>query len=149
MAQIRQVVLNLITNASEALKGKGGNITVSTGQMHLGKAAVAKRQMDLPWGDYCYLEVSDTGCGMTAQTQSKAFDPFYTTKFVGRGLGLAVVQGILRSHGGAITVVSAPGNGSTFEILLPRAGKRAAARRPANTDIEQPPIPKVSDACPA
>ena len=149
MAQIRQVVLNLITNASEALKGKGGKITVRTGLVHIGKAAAAKRKVDLPWGDYCYLEVSDTGCGMTAQTQSKAFDPFYTTKFVGRGLGLAVVQGILRSHGGAITVVSAPGSGSTFEILLPRAGKRTAQRRPANTEIEQPPIPKVSDACPA
>jgi signal transduction histidine kinase len=149
MAQIRQVVLNLITNASEALKGKGGKITVRTGLVHIGKAAAAKRKVDLPWGDYCYLEVSDTGCGMTAQTQSKAFDPFYTTKFVGRGLGLAVVQGILRSHRGAITVVSAPGSGSTFEILLPRAGKRTGQRRPTNTGIEQPPMPKVSDACPA
>jgi PAS domain S-box-containing protein len=149
MAQIRQVVLNLITNASEALKGKGGKITVRTGLVHIGKAAAAKRKVDLPWGDYCYLEVSDTGCGMTAQTQSKAFDPFYTTKFVGRGLGLAVVQGILRSHRGAITVVSAPGSGSTFEILLPRAGKRTGQRQPTNTGIEQPPMPKVSDACPA
>jgi signal transduction histidine kinase len=149
MAQIRQVVLNLITNASEALKGREGKITVRTGQVHIGKAAAAKRNIDLPGGDYCYLEVSDTGCGMSAQTQSKAFDPFYTTKFVGRGLGLAVVQGILRSHGGAITVVSAPGNGSTFEVLLPRAGKRSAERRMPNTDVEQPPVPQVSDACPA
>ena len=110
-AQIRQVVLNLITNASEALKGKPGKITVSTGQVHIGKAAAAERKLDLPAGEYCYLEVSDTGCGMSAQTQTKAFDPFYTTKFVGRGLGLAVVQGILRSHGGAITRGERPGQG--------------------------------------
>jgi PAS domain S-box-containing protein len=135
-AQIRQVVLNLITNASEALKGNPGKITVSTGQVHIGKTAAAERKLDIPAGEYCFLAVSDTGCGMSAQTQTRAFDPFYTTKFVGRGLGLAVVQGILRSHGGAITVISAPGKGSTFEVLLPRAGKRT----------RENPAP-VSDAC--
>ncbi len=135
-AQIRQVVLNLITNASEALKGNPGTITVTTGQVHIGKTAAAERKLDLPVGEYCYLAVSDTGCGMSPQTQTRAFDPFYTTKFVGRGLGLAVVQGILRSHGGAITVVSAPGKGSTFEVLLPRAGKRT----------RENPAP-VSEAC--
>jgi signal transduction histidine kinase len=82
-AQIRQVVLNLITNAWEALKGKPGKITVSTGQVRLGKATATERKLDLPAGDYCYLEVSDTGCGMSVQTQSKVFDPFYTTKFMG------------------------------------------------------------------
>ena len=110
---------------------------MSTGQVHIGKTAAAERKLDLPAGEYCYLSVSDTGCGMSAQTQTKAFDPFYTTKLVGgRGLGLAVVQGILRSHGGGITVVSAPGKGSTFEVLLPRAGKRT----------RENPAP-LSDAC--
>ena len=146
-AQIRQVVLNLITNAWEALKGKPGKITVSTGQVRIGKATAAERKLDLPAGDYCYLEVADTGCGMSEQTQSKVFDPFYTTKFMGRGLGLAAVQGILRSHGGAISVVSAPGKGSTFEVLLPRASKRVKQRRPPRAGLNAPPIPPISQAC--
>jgi signal transduction histidine kinase len=70
-------------------------------------------------GDYVRLVVSDTGCGMTQEVQTRAFDPFYTTKFLGRGLGLAVVQGILRSHGGHIQILSTLGVGSTFQILLP------------------------------
>jgi PAS domain S-box-containing protein len=146
-AQIRQVVLNLITNAWEALKGQPGKITVSTGQVRIGKATAAERKLDLPAGDYCYLEVADTGCGMSEQTQSKVFDPFYTTKFMGRGLGLAAVQGILRSHGGAISVVSAPGKGSTFEVLLPRATKRVKQRRPPRAGLNAPTIPPISQAC--
>jgi signal transduction histidine kinase len=146
-AQIRQVVLNLITNASEALRGNPGKITVSTGQVHIGVAAAEGGKHDLPAGDYCYLEVADTGCGMSAQTQSKAFDPFYTTKFVGRGLGLAAVQGILRSHGGAITVASAPDRGSTFRVLLPRAGKRIRQKRPPPADHNGTTISPEPDAC--
>jgi CheY-like chemotaxis protein len=73
----------------------------------------------LPNRDYVVLEISDTGCGMSAQAQAKAFDPFYTTKSVGRGLGLAAVQGIVRSHGGGIHVISAPERGTTFRVFLP------------------------------
>jgi nitrogen-specific signal transduction histidine kinase len=115
-AQLRQVVLNLITNASEALGEQEGVISVTVSRVQSG---ASDGMPNLPHGDYVGLEVSDTGCGMTEEIQSKIFDPFFTTKFPGRGMGLAAVKGIVRSHEGAINVVSAPGQGSRFEILLP------------------------------
>jgi PAS domain S-box-containing protein len=114
-AQLRQVVLNLITNASEALQENEGTISVSAAQISSRRdQATSPAQRD-----YIRLDVADTGCGMTEEVQAKIFDPFFTSKFAGRGLGLASVRGIVRSHGGVIHVVSAPGQGSRFEILLP------------------------------
>ena len=126
-AQIRQVVLNLVKNASEALQNKQGTITVTTGSVDVGRTTADDLETDLPEGEYARLVVSDTGCGMSADVRARVFDPFYTTKFTGRGLGLAVVQGILRSHGGAIHALSTPGKGSTFEVLLPYANPRTGA----------------------
>jgi signal transduction histidine kinase len=123
-SQIRQLILNLVKNSSEALQGEDGTITVTTRTIHLDRSTAAELPADLPEGDYAGLMVCDTGCGMAAEVRTKVFDPFYTTKFTGRGLGLAVVQGIIRSHGGAINVISTPGKGSTFEILLPYAGRK-------------------------
>lgn len=132
--QIRQVVLNLIMNASEALDGGKGSIAVTTEQVHFSKAMARNYGSDLRDGDYARLAVRDTGCGILKEVQAKIFDPFYTTKFLGRGLGLAVVQGIVRSHQGAVNLVSAPGTGSTFEVLLPcrtaqleRSGKSSSS----------------------
>jgi PAS domain S-box-containing protein len=122
-AQIRQVVMNLITNASEALGEKEGAISVSVTQVRVGPDS---RATNLSHGDYVRLEVSDTGCGMTEEVQARIFDPFFTTKFAGRGLGLAAVQGVIRNHGGIINVTSAPGQGSRFEVLLPCAGQAEA-----------------------
>jgi CheY-like chemotaxis protein len=102
-AQIAQVVMNLITNASEALGDKPGVVSVSVGISE----------------DHVRLRVSDTGCGMTEDVKARIFDPFFSTKFAGRGMGLAAVQGIIRKHGGAISVASLPGRGSDFTILLP------------------------------
>jgi PAS domain S-box-containing protein len=121
-AQIRRVVMNLITNASESLGGRGGVITISTSLVKKGRESAGDGATRLPPGHYLQLAVSDTGCGMTEEEQARIFDPFYTTKFAGRGLGLAAVQGIMRSHGGGIDLVSTPGHGTTFQILLPTAG---------------------------
>jgi PAS domain S-box-containing protein len=107
--QISQIVINLVTNASEAIGTRDGGIRVTT------------RCVTTPEGEYLKLVVSDTGEGMSPETQARVFDPFFTTKAAGRGLGLAVVQGIVRVLGGSIRIDSEPGRGATFEILLPCA----------------------------
>ena len=119
ISHIRQVVLNLLTNACESLDNQEGSICLMTSPVRLGPRDVPRDQPDLPDGDYVRLSVSDTGCGITADVRSRIFDPFYTTKFLGRGLGLAAVQGIVRSLGGGIEVQSTPGSGSAFHVLFP------------------------------
>jgi len=121
--QLRQVVMNLMINASEAIGTKDGVIRVSTSRVTSADDSIANGAASLPSGDYLRLEVSDTGGGMTDEQKARIFDPFFSTKFAGRGLGLAVVQGIVRGHNGAIHLVSAPGQGTTFRIFLPCAGE--------------------------
>lgn len=127
-AQIRQIILNLLTNASEALEGKAGVVTVVTDVVHL-VASTPDETNRAPEGDYVRVQVSDTGCGMPADMRGRIFDQFFTTKSTGRGLGLPAVRGIVQSLGGAIHVESAPGEGSTFEVLFPPV----AAYRPLAT----------------
>ena len=130
--QLRQVVVNLMMNASESLGQKDGAVTVATSVVTVGPRGAWGRSTDLPEGKYCRLVVCDTGCGIDSQALARVFDPFYTTKFIGRGLGLAVVQGILRSIGGGVHAWSTPGVGSTFEVLLPCAGQTSEpCRTPA------------------
>jgi PAS domain S-box-containing protein len=125
--QIRQVIMNLITNASEAIDDKSGIIALSTGAMDCDRAyldgvnEVLRAGLDEPLqeGMYVYLEVADTGCGMDRATIDKIFDPFFTTKFTGRGLGMSALLGIVRGHHGAIRVYSEPGKGTTFKVLFP------------------------------
>jgi signal transduction histidine kinase len=119
MSQIRQVVMNLLTNACESLPNQVGLVCLSTSCVRVGLTDTAKDRLMLPPGNYVRLCITDSGCGIPAEDQPKIFDPFYTTKFLGRGLGLAAVQGIVRSLGGAIDVQSTPGRGSTFEVLFP------------------------------
>ena len=120
-AQIRQVIMNLITNASEALKDGEGTILVRTGGMHCDRVCLGEGRLDgrLPEGQYAFIEVEDTGCGMDEETQRRLFDPFFTTKFTGRGLGLSAVLGIVRGHRGTIKVESEAGKGTTFRVLFP------------------------------
>jgi two-component system cell cycle sensor histidine kinase/response regulator CckA len=120
-AQIQQIVMNLVTNASEAIGDASGTICITTGVVQCDRRFLAETSpsADLPEGRYAFIEVSDTGSGMDSDTRSRIFDPFFTTKFMGRGLGLAAVQGIVRSHKGALKVFSEPGMGSTFTVFFP------------------------------
>jgi PAS domain S-box-containing protein len=119
--QIRQMVLNLLTNASEALPESGGVIFLRTGVMRADREFFQSTVLNeqLPEGDYLFLEVEDTGSGMMPDTLKHIFDPFFTTKFKGRGLGLAALLGIVRSHRGGVRVTSEWGVGSTFRIVFP------------------------------
>jgi CheY-like chemotaxis protein len=125
--QIRQIIMNLVINASEALGENCGVIAVTTGCMECNKDHLKDLWLDesLTQGLYVYLEIGDTGCGMDKDTLAKLFDPFFTTKFTGRGLGMAAVLGIVRGHKGAIKVYSEPGKGTSFKIFLPASEKPA------------------------
>jgi two-component system cell cycle sensor histidine kinase/response regulator CckA len=130
--QLRQVIMNLVINASEALGDHGGRITITTGVAHKDADGLSSPWLteELPAGDYVSLEVTDTGDGMDASTLARVFDPFFSTKFTGRGLGLATVLGIVRSHRGSIQVDSEPGLGSSFRVLLPASPAASAADTP-------------------
>ena len=135
--QLRQVIMNLVINASEAIGDQSGVIAVSTGLTRVDRAYLGGTMLapELPEGDYVFLEISDNGCGMNAATQARIFDPFFTTKFTGRGLGLAAVLGIVRGHKGALKFDSEPGRGTTFKLLFPAAGG------PGETAVEMPAAP--------
>ncbi len=119
--QIRQVVMNLVINASEAIGDRSGFITLRSGLVRADRAYLESTLLapDIAPGDYLFLEVTDTGHGMSREVQGKIFEPFFTTKFTGRGLGLAAVLGIVRGHKGALKVFSEEGWGTTFKVLLP------------------------------
>ena len=120
--QLQQVFMNLALNASEAIGSRDGLITVRTGVEAVDESYLQLHpETPARPGKYVFLEVRDTGCGMDDATQTKIFDPFFSTKFVGRGLGLAAVDGIVRGHKGAIIVDSAPGKGSRFTVFFPVA----------------------------
>ena len=134
-SQLSQVAMNLVKNASDALEGAPGDITVRLSssrfehwwpsEFHLGA--------QLEPGEYLALEVADTGRGMSEEELERLFDPFYTTKFTGRGLGLAVVMGAVRGHGGAIRVVSELGKGTRVTVVIPKVaapGETPSAERP-------------------
>jgi PAS domain S-box-containing protein len=121
-AQLRQIVMNLVVNASDAIRDREGIIRVTTRCVTLDHATDLGKSECLAQGEYVEMEISDTGIGMSPETKSRVFDPFFTTKSAGRGLGLAVVHGIVHSLNGAIRVISEFGKGATFQILLPSAG---------------------------
>lgn len=125
--QIQQVVMNLVMNAAEAIGEENGTVTVRTWLQEVDelyrKTVLAGSELSV--GKYAVLEVHDTGSGMDEATMAQIFDPFFTTKKTGRGLGLAAVMGIVRSHKGALKVYSTPGQGTTFKFLLPASGLKS------------------------
>ena len=123
--QLLQVVMNLITNAAEALGDNEGSVVVRTELVQYDATALQRLdpQADLAAGEYLRLTVRDTGCGMDASTMARVFDPFFTTKFEGRGLGLSAVKGIVATHRGAIQLESRVGEGTTFMVVLPTVGR--------------------------
>jgi PAS domain S-box-containing protein len=130
VTEIRQVVMNLVMNAAEALQRRQGTIRVITERATIGRGSGP--EYDRNGGrESCRLIVSDTGCGMTPEVGARVFDPFYSTKCVGRGLGLAVVHGIIHSLGGRVNFTTVPGGGSTFEVLVPAYSSARPLRRVA------------------
>jgi signal transduction histidine kinase len=119
--QLQQAVINLVTNAVEAADGPGGRVAVRTGSRRMTRDDFqgALLGSEEPEGTYVFIEVADNGTGMDAATMKSMFDPFFSTKFTGRGLGLALVHGAVQSHRGAIIVSSAPGAGTRVQVLLP------------------------------
>ena len=136
--QIRQVVMNLVINAAESLEDKAGELRVSTGLMRCDREFLRRLHtgQDLRPGEYVYLEVQDTGHGMDEATQARIFDPFYSTKFTGRGLGLAAVLGIVRNHRGALRVESEPGKGTTFRVMFPSLAAPATVAEKAEAPAD-------------
>jgi PAS domain S-box-containing protein len=132
--QMEQVILNLVTNAREAMPF-GGTITITLDDVENSCGAE-----DLPAGKYVRLAVSDTGLGIDPEIRSRIFEPFFTTKKTGSGLGLSTVFGIVKQAGGHIAVESSPGHGSTFSVYMPLI----AQARGATVRVQNPALGKVS-----
>jgi PAS domain S-box-containing protein len=115
--QMEQVVMNLFVNARDAMPD-GGELTMTTVNVMITREQV--EPAEVPSGDWVVLAVADSGCGMDETVKARLFEPFFTTKKQGTGLGLSTVHGIVTQLGGRIVVASAPGQGSTFRVYLPR-----------------------------
>ncbi len=134
-SQMCQVIMNLVINASEALQGHAGTVLVRTGTQRITEGlSDAHGSTSLLPGNYVFLEVSDSGCGMDLETRTRLFDPFFSTKFTGRGLGLSAVHGIVRGHQGGVIVRTAPGEGTSIKVLFPQCDQPpTSSRRPHGT----------------
>jgi CheY-like chemotaxis protein len=130
-AEMRELLMNLILNASDALGEKDGEIRISTSCVEVGQAAAVEPSEYVPAGASLQLIVADTGPGISPEVQARIFEPFFTTKLPGRGVGLAIVQTIVRRYRGSIRLTSAPGQGTSFTVLLPCTARTAGMKGPA------------------
>lgn len=126
VSQIRQMIMNLVVNAVEAIDKCGGFVRIATGAMNCSSAFLKETHHGnaLPDGEYVWIEVTDSGCGIELDHQRRIFDPFFTTKFTGRGLGLSAALGIISSHRGTLRLKSEPGRGTSVLVLLPAADEQ-------------------------
>lgn len=133
--QLRQVILNLVLNAVQAVEARSGTVTVRTGLREVGADELrgSAEDSDMAEGTHAFVAVHDDGCGMSAEVQQRVFEPFFSTKARGRGLGLAVVLGVARGHHGGVRLGSAPGRGTQVEVLLP-----IATQGPAEPPDDEP-----------
>lgn len=124
-SQLSQIIMNFVINASEAIGEAQGEIIVSLAKTVITEGPSEKdyQGKEIHSGDYVCLEVTDNGCGMDDETKRRIFEPFYTTKFTGRGLGMSAVLGIVTSHEGALQVYTQLGHGTTFKVYLPVQSK--------------------------
>jgi len=139
-AQLQQVIMNLLTNASEAAEEQDGRIFLATGVIQADQKLLDSNQISFDpeessprIGHYGYIEIRDNGCGMDEKTRQRMFEPFFTTKFTGRGLGMAAVQGIMRGHQGILHVASEPGEGTTVRVMFPTSGPVPGQDEPSGT----------------
>ncbi len=142
--QLHRLVMNILVNASEAIGDQDGYVTIRTGVMDCYEACLDRGLIDAKpeQGQFVFLEITDTGCGMNVEMQRKLFDPFFTTKFLGRGLGMAETLGIVKGHRGTIRVDSEIGKGTTIRVLFPLSEKVEERIVKVNDEIEtKPPIP--------
>ena len=138
-AQLQQLVMNLAINAGEAIdEQKGGTVVLRTGLEELKEPLEYSEygQSALPPGRYVFIEVTDDGCGMEEDVKARIFEPFFSTKFTGRGLGMAAVLGIVRGHNGLITLKTRRLEGTCFRVLFPVHSGEASQRTPASVKID-------------
>lgn len=135
LSQIRQILVNLVTNAAEAVSPGPGEITLRTRTLDHREIELSTLSVETTLAPrrYVAIEVEDDGCGMDEEMRARVFDPFYSTKFTGRGLGLSATLGIVRGHSGAIGVQSTPGRGSRFTVYLPLARDQRASQQPGGS----------------
>jgi CheY-like chemotaxis protein len=128
--QINQAFTNIFVNAFEAMEKEGGCLTVETENIRIDQAwECYPFAQEHPAGDYVYIRIEDTGVGMREEIREKVFEPFFSTKFLGRGLGLAAAAGIIHKHDGCISLESEIGKGTVVHVYLPQAIEKAEAEK--------------------
>jgi len=139
-SQLRRLLANLIGNSVEALRDPSGQVRVRAGEVDVDPMALDLYYLgdQVAAGRYAFIEVVDNGCGMDTGTQVRMFEPFFSTKFAGRGLGLPAVLGIVRAHGGTLNIYSEPDRGTRVRVLLPlETGAGPRGRRHETVERDQ------------